>query len=162
VNSSDAVREGLIPLLPRLRRLARALAGQVADADDLVQIVLERALARAAQWRPDAALDKWVFAIARTAWRDELRARGRAQHLFAPEEAGEMAADGTAQPAQRLAQALALAALPPDHREVVALVLVEGMSYGEAAELLEVPVGTVTSRLARARASVQAQLGKDA
>jgi len=162
VNSSDAVREGLIPLLPRLRRLARALAGQVADADDLVQIVLERALARAAQWRPDAALDKWVFAIARNAWRDELRARGRAQHLFAPEEAGEMAADGTAQPAQRLELALALAALPPDHREVVALVLVEGMSYGEAAELLEVPVGTVTSRLARARASLQAQLGKDA
>ena len=161
MNSSDAVREGLIPLLPRLRRLARALAGQVADADDLVQIVLERALARAAQWRPDAALDKWVFAIARNAWRDELRARGRTQHLFAPEEAGEMAADRTAQPAQQLELAMALAALPPDHREVVALVLVEGMSYGEAAELLEVPVGTVTSRLARARATLQAHLGKD-
>jgi RNA polymerase sigma-70 factor (ECF subfamily) len=152
VNSSDAVREGLIPLLPRLRRLARALAGQVADADDLVQIVLERALARSAQWRPDAPLDKWVFAIARNAWRDELRARGRSQHLFVSEEAGEMAVDSdNAQPAQRLELAMALAALPPDHREVVALVLVEGMSYGEAAELLDVPVGTVTSRLARAR-----------
>ncbi|CAM0998858.1 DNA-directed RNA polymerase specialized sigma subunit, sigma24 family [Rhodanobacter sp. Root179] len=163
MNSSDAVREGLIPLLPRLRRLARALAGQVADADDLVQIVLERALARSAQWRPDAPLDKWVFAIARNAWRDELRARGRSQHLFAPEEAGEMAVDsGNAQPAQRLELAMALAALPPDHREVVALVLVEGMSYGEAAELLEVPVGTVTSRLARARSTLQAHLGKEA
>jgi RNA polymerase sigma-70 factor (ECF subfamily) len=161
VNSSDAVREGLIPLLPRLRRLARALAGQVADADDLVQIVLERALARAAQWRPDAALDKWVFAIARNAWRDELRTRGRSQHLFAPEEAGELIADRVAQPAQQLELAMALAALPPDHREVVALVLVEGLSYGEAAELLEVPVGTVTSRLARARATLQAHLGKD-
>ena len=161
MNSSDAVREGLIPLLPRLRRLARALAGQVADADDLVQVALERALARAAQWRPDAALDRWVFAIARNAWRDELRARGRSQHLFAPEEAGEMAADRAAQPAQQLELAMALAALPPDHREVVALVLVEGMSYGEAAELLEVPVGTVTSRLARARATLQAHLGKD-
>lgn len=162
MNSSDAVREGLIPLLPRLRRLARALAGQAADADDLVQIVLERALARAAQWRPDAALDRWVFAIARNAWRDELRARGRSQHLFAAEEAGEMAADrASAQPAQQLELAMALAALPPDHREVVALVLVEGMSYGEAAELLEVPVGTVTSRLARARATLQAHLGKD-
>ncbi|MGB3461353.1 MAG: RNA polymerase sigma factor [Rhodanobacter lindaniclasticus] len=162
MNSSDAVREGLIPLLPRLRRLARALAGQAADADDLVQIVLERALARAAQWRPDAALDRWVFAIARNAWRDELRARGRSQHMFAAEEAGEMAADrASAQPAQQLELAMALAALPPDHREVVALVLVEGMSYGEAAELLEVPVGTVTSRLARARATLQAHLGKD-
>lgn len=161
MNSSDAVREGLIPLLPRLRRLARALAGQVADADDLVQIVLERALARAAQWRPDAALDRWVFAIARNAWRDELRARGRSQHLFAPEEAGELIADRVAQPAQQLELAMALAALPPDHREVVALVLVEGLSYGEAAELLEVPMGTVTSRLARARATLQAHLGKD-
>jgi RNA polymerase sigma-70 factor (ECF subfamily) len=163
VTSSDAVREGLVLLLPRLRRLARALAGQGADADDLVQVVLERALARGDQWRPDAALDKWVFAIARNAWRDELRARGRSQKLFAPEEEGELAADGSgAQPAHQLELAMALATLPPDQREVVALVLVEGMSYGEAAELLQVPVGTVTSRLARARASLQAHLGKDA
>jgi RNA polymerase sigma-70 factor (ECF subfamily) len=162
VDPSKAVREGLIPLLPRLRRLARALAGQVADADDLVQIVLERALARAEQWRPDAALDKWVFAIARNAWRDEMRARGRKQDLFAPEEAGAMTADGSSAPAQKLALAVALAALPPDHREVVALVLVEGLSYAEAAELLEVPVGTVTSRLARARATLQAHLGNEA
>ncbi|MFC5524220.1 RNA polymerase sigma factor [Rhodanobacter ginsengisoli] len=156
------MREGLLPLLPRLRRLARALAGQVADADDLVQLVLERALARAEQWRPDAALDKWVFAIARNAWRDELRGRGRSQNLFAPEEAGVTAADGASTPAQTLDLAAALATLPPDHREVVALVLVEGLSYSEAAELLEVPVGTVTSRLARARASLQAHRGKDA
>ncbi|HUW54976.1 MAG TPA: RNA polymerase sigma factor [Rhodanobacter sp.] len=161
MDPNQAVREGLPPLLPRLRRLARALAGQAADADDLVQVVMERALARAAQWRPDAALDKWVFAIARNAWRDELRARGRSQHLFAAEEAGAMTADGTSAPAQKLELATALATLPPDHREVVALVLVEGMSYSEAAALLQVPVGTVTSRLARARASLQSHLGKD-
>jgi RNA polymerase sigma-70 factor (ECF subfamily) len=163
VHSSDAVREGLLALLPRLRRLARALAGQAADADDLVQVVLERALARAGQWRPDAALDKWVFAIARNAWRDELRARGRAQHLFAPEEAGEAVGDGSdARHARQMELAQAVAMLPPDHREVVALVLVEGLSYDEAAALLEVPVGTVTSRLARARATLQAHLGNDA
>ena len=161
MDPSQAVREGLIPLLPRLRRLTRALAGQVADADDLVQIVLERALARAAQWRPDAALDKWVFAIARNAWRDELRARGRSQNLFAPEEAGVTAVDGNSTPPQKLELAAAMAALLPDHREVVALVLVEGLSYAEAAELLEVPVGTVTSRLARARATLQAHLGNE-
>ncbi|HEV2623251.1 MAG TPA: RNA polymerase sigma factor [Frateuria sp.] len=160
--SDDAVREGLILLLPRLRRLARALAGRGPDADDLVQLVLERALARAAQWRPSDALDKWVFAIARNAWRDELRARGRSQRLFVPEDEGELVADGTGmQPAQQLELAMALATLPPDQREVVALVLVEGMSYGEAAALLEVPVGTVTSRLARARAALQAHLGND-
>jgi RNA polymerase sigma-70 factor (ECF subfamily) len=161
VDPSQAVREGLIPLLPRLRRLARALAGQVADADDLVQIVLERALTRAGQWRPDAPLDKWVFAIARNAWRDELRARGRSQNLFAPEEAGITAVDGSSAPVQKLELAAAMAALLPDHREVVALVLIEGMSYAEAAELLEVPVGTVTSRLARARAILQAHLGNE-
>ncbi len=162
MDPSQTVREGLLPLLPRLRRLARALAGQVADADDLVQLVLERALARAAQWRPDAALDKWVFAIARNAWRDELRARGRSQNLFAPEEAGTGAADEASAPAQTLDLMAALATLPPDHREVVALVLVEGLSYSEAAELMEVPVGTVTSRLARARATLQAHLGNEA
>lgn len=161
MDPSQAVREGLIPLLPRLRRLARALAGQVADADDLVQVVLERALTRAGQWRPDAPLDKWVFAIARNAWRDELRARGRSQNLFAPEEAGITAVDGSSAPVQKLELAAAMAALLPDHREVVALVLIEGMSYAEAAELLEVPVGTVTSRLARARAILQAHLGNE-
>ena len=161
MDPSQAVREGLIQLLPRLRRLTRALAGQAADADDLVQIVLERALTRAGQWRPDAPLDKWVFAIARNAWRDELRARGRSQNLFAPEEAGITAADGSSAPAQKLELAAALAVLPPDHREVVALVLVEGLSYAEAAELLEVPVGTITSRLARARATLQAHLGNE-
>jgi RNA polymerase sigma-70 factor (ECF subfamily) len=163
VNSTDAVREGLIPLLPRLRRLARALAADAADADDLVQLTLERALARAAQWQPDAPLDTWVFAIARNAWRDELRARGRSQKLFAPEEAGAMVADDrSAQSAQQMDLARAWTALLPDHREVVALVLVEGMSYAEAAELLQLPVGTVTSRLARARAILQSQLGVEA
>ncbi len=161
MDSSQSVREALLPLLPRLRRLARALAGQLADADDLVQIVLERALTRADQWRPDAPLEKWMFAIARNAWRDELRARSRSQNLFAPEEAGITTADGSSAPAQKLELAAALAALPPDHREVVALVLIEGMSYAETAELLEVPVGTVTSRLARARATLQAHLGNE-
>lgn len=161
MNQSEAVREGLIPLLPRLRRLARALAGQADDADDLVQMALERALARAGQWRPDAALDKWIFAIMRNAWRDELRARGRSRNLFVPEEAGDMAVDGACVPARKAELAQAMAALSPDHREVVALVLVEGLSYAEAAELLQVATGTVTSRLARARADLQAHLGND-
>ncbi|MEO5565532.1 MAG: RNA polymerase sigma factor [Luteimonas sp.] len=158
---NQTVREGLIPLLPRLRRLARALAGQTADADDLVQVALEHALARSGQWRPQDALDKWVFAIMRNAWRDELRSRGRTQRLFAPEEASATAVDGdSGRPAQQLDLAAAVAALPPDHREVVVLVLVEGLSYDEAAGVLALPVGTVTSRLSRARTALQAHLGK--
>lgn len=161
--SGSRVREELIHLLPRLRRLARALTGHVDDADDLVQLVIERALARASQWRPAGALDHWVFAIARNAWRDELRARGRSREVFVPEDDdAATVADGSAPPAQRLALAEAMAALPEDHREVVALVLVEGLSYGEAADLLGVPVGTVTSRLSRARSALQDHLGSEA
>lgn len=163
MDNDQLVREGLLGLLPRLRRLARALAGQVADADDLVQLALERALAHATRWDPGAPLDKWVFAIMRNAWRDELRMRGRSQKLFAPEEAGTTQADGaSARPGQQLDLAAAMSTLSSDQREVVALVLVEGLTYDEAAELLQVPVGTVTSRLARARNALQAHIGKDA
>lgn len=160
--STDAVRRGLTELLPRLRRLARALTGHAADADDLVQVALERALARAAQWRPDARLDAWVFGILRHAWLDELRARGRRQRVFAPEEAGALAGEaGVERFAESLSLAAALARLPPEQREAVALVLVEGLTYAEAAGVLEVPVGTLTSRLARARGALQRLLGEE-
>src|SRR5256885_536823 len=75
--SPQGLREELVMLLPRLRRFARALARDAHDADDLVQIAVERALTRAAQRRPDAPLSSWMFGIVRNAWLDELRARGR-------------------------------------------------------------------------------------
>ena len=156
-----AVRQGLTELLPRLRRLARTLAGNVHDADDLVQVALERALSRADQWRPDARLDAWVFGILRNAWLDELRARTRGQRVFAPEEAGALVGEATMERhTDAMSVAAAMARLPDEQREVVALVLVEGLSYRETAELLAVPIGTVTSRLARARAVLQALLGE--
>lgn len=153
------MQERLCELLPRLRRFARALAGDPDDADDLVQVALERALARSGQWRPDAPLEAWVFGIVRNAWIDELRARGRRQQVFAPEEAG--AHVGTSpvdgQVAAMSVQA-AMEKLPPEQREVIALVLVEGLAYREAAEVLGVPIGTVTSRLARGREALQRML----
>src|SRR5213076_243872 len=83
VRASPAeLREELVMLLPRLRRFARALARDVHDADDLVQIAVERALTRSAQLRPDAPLSSWMFGIVRNAWLDELRARGRRTRLF--------------------------------------------------------------------------------
>ena len=161
MNRNTAVRQGLIELLPRLRRLARTLTGHVHDADDLVQVALERALARAGQWRPDARLDAWVFGILRNAWLDELRSRTRGQRIFAPEEAGALVGEATMErQGDVMSVNAAMARLPDEQREVVALVLVEGLSYREAAELLEVPMGTVTSRLARARAALQAHLGE--
>lgn len=158
----ETVREALPALLPRLRRMARALAGNAADADDLVQLALERALARADQWRPDGPVEAWVFGILRNAWLDELRARSRKQALFVHEEAGLAVGEATIERhVQALSVAEAMARLPPEQREVVALVLVEGMRYGEVARVLGVPEGTVTSRLSRARAALRDWLGDE-
>lgn len=156
----DELRTELVALLPRLRRFARALARNAHDADDLVQLALERALAHAAQRRPDMQLAGWVFGILRNAWVDEQRARGRRARLFAPEESGDQVADaaGSAAP-EMLAVQEALGRLPEEQRLAVALVLIEGLSYKEAAHVMEVPIGTVTSRLARARETLQSLLG---
>lgn len=152
----------LVTLLPRLRRFARALARNAHDADDLVQIALERALAHADQLRPDAALAGWVFGILRHAWVDELRARGRSQKVFAPEESGRNVGDvGQGEQAEMLSVQQAMGRLPEDQRVAVALVLVEGLAYKEAAHVLDVPIGTLTSRLARGREALQAMLGEN-
>ncbi|WP_028838478.1 MULTISPECIES: RNA polymerase sigma factor [Thermomonas] len=158
----ETVREALPALLPRLRRMARALAGNAADADDLVQLALERALARVEQWRPEGRVDAWVFGILRNAWLDELRARARKQAIFVHEQAGLSVGEaGVERHLEALSVAEAMARLPPEQREVVALVLVEGMRYGEAARVLGVPEGTVTSRLSRARAALRDWLGDE-
>jgi RNA polymerase sigma-70 factor (ECF subfamily) len=151
----------LIALLPRLRRFARALARDPDDADDLVQVALERALGRAQQLRPDAALAGWVFGILRNAWIDERRAHARRNRVFAPEESGEHVADPRqVSPAETLAVEDAVERLPEDQRIAVALVLIEGLSYKEAAHVMEVPIGTLTSRLARGREALQQMLGE--
>ncbi len=161
--SHEALGEEIIQLLPRLRRFARALAGNPHDADDLVQIAIERALARSAQLREGAPLSSWMFGILRNAWIDESRGRARRNRLFAPAELGEHVADPTGgQQPESLGVQAAVANLPEEQREVIGLVLVEGLSYREAAEILGVPVGTVTSRLARAREALQAKLGNSA
>src|SRR6202453_2246054 len=89
------IREQIIALLPRLRRFARNLARNPHDADDVVQIAVERALSRLDQWRPDARLDSWMFKIVRNAWIDELRSRGRQNRLFTGAEAGEHVGEST-------------------------------------------------------------------
>lgn len=161
MNPTVEFRQGLTELLPRLRRLARTLTGHVHDADDLVQVALERALAHAHQWRPDARLDAWVFGIVRNAWLDELRSRQRRNRVFAPEEAGEHVGEmAIERQSDQMSVQAAMARLPGEQREVVALVLVEGLSYRETADVLGVPIGTVTSRLARARTTLQALLGE--
>src|SRR5580698_10224191 len=85
----ENIREQIVALLPRLRRFARNLARNPHDADDVVQIAVERALTRLDQWRSDARLDSWMFKIVRNAWIDELRSRGRRDKVFLAAEAGE-------------------------------------------------------------------------
>ena len=155
----DSVRDEIVALLPRLRRFARTIARHREDADDLVQIAVERALIRAEQWQPGTRLDSWIFQIMRNAWIDEIRSRVRHDRVFAPEEAGENVGEATMEAhLQAMAVRTAMAQLNEDQRMVIGLVLVEGLSYMEAAEVLGIPVGTLTSRLARARETLQAIL----
>ena len=101
-----------------------------------------------------------MFGIVKNAWIDETRARRRRDRVLAPESLGEQVADGASDaPIQRLSIEAALERLPEEQRLAVALVLVEGLAYKEAAAVLEVPVGTVTSRLARGRETLEKLLG---
>ncbi len=159
IESTENIQTRIIGLLPRLRRFARNLTRNPHDADDVVQIAIERALTRLDQWHRDARLDSWLFRIVRNAWIDEVRSRARRDALFAPEEAGE--AIGVAamdREVDRLSVEAAMARLPEEQRSAVSLVLVEGLPYKEAALVLDVPIGTLTSRLARGREALQAIL----
>ena len=157
------LRRQIAELLPRLRRFARSLERHPQDADDLVQMALERALAHTDQLRPGTQLSSWLFGIVRNAWIDEVRARSRRSRVFAPEELGESIADASQEgQADMLAVQEALERLPDEQRLAVALVLVEGLSYKEAAGIMDVPIGTLTSRLARAREALQVMLGASA
>jgi RNA polymerase sigma-70 factor (ECF subfamily) len=162
-SAADQTRAEIVALLPRLRRFARALTGQAADADDVVQIAVERALTRLDQFQQGTRLDAWLLSIVRNAWIDEARARVRRAKVFAPAEAGEsVGMDGEANVHAKLEANdvwAAMRKLPDDQREAVALVCVEGLAYREAAEALGVPIGTLTSRLARGREALQAMLG---
>ena len=157
-----AMQRQLGEMLPRLRRFARSLTGDPSDADDLVQVALERALSRSGQWRPEQGLAPWLFGIVRHAWLDEMRSRRRRGLLFAAEEVGANVGHASVEAhATGLSVMAAMQRLPHEQRVVVSMVLVEGLSYREAADALEVPVGTVTSRLARARLALQEMLGGD-
>jgi RNA polymerase sigma-70 factor (ECF subfamily) len=157
---ADEVRAALGELLPRLRRFARVITRNVPDADDLVQISVEKALARAAQWRPGSRLDSWMFGIMKNAWIDEIRARRRRERVHAPEEAGAQVGDASAESRDiALSVQAAMVRLPEEQRMAIALVLIEGLSYKDAAETLGIPIGTLTSRLARGREALQRLLG---
>lgn len=155
-------RRELVELLPRLRRFASVLTRSHDDAEDVVQAAVERALRHADSWQQGSRLDSWLYRIMQNLWRDELRAhRRRAEPLES--HADIVGADGrevTIRHIQSSEARQALDELPEEQRVVIALVVLEGMSYRQTADILEVPVGTVMSRLARARARLAASLGE--
>ena len=154
----DEFQTALVDLLPRLRRFARALVRDAFQADDVVQTAVERALRARHQWQRGTRLDSWLFRIVRNAWIDETRAQSRRTRVFVPEDDG-MAVGADPLPALEAridlgkAQA-AMQRLPREQREAIALVLVEGLGYAEAAGVLDIPMGTLTSRLLRGRAAL--------
>jgi RNA polymerase sigma-70 factor (ECF subfamily) len=158
-SSADLVRAELPALLPRLRRFARVIAGNVHDADDLVQVAIEKALRRAELWQPGTRLESWLFGIMKNAWIDEIRSRVRRTRVHAPEEAAaDIGEDPTESREILLSVQTAMARLPEDQRIALALVLVAGYSYKDSAELLGIPIGTLTSRLARGREALASLL----
>lgn len=161
--NAASIHTDIAALLPRLRRFARSITYNKEDGDDLVQVAVERALTRADQWETGTRLDSWMFRIMKNAWIDEVRSRMRRDQVFAPEELGEHVGDDFAEAhQQRMAIQKAMSLLSDDHRLVIGLVLVDGMAYKEAADVLEVPIGTLTSRLARAREALQGLLSDQA
>jgi RNA polymerase sigma factor (sigma-70 family) len=146
----------LVGLAPQLRRYAYALTRNAADADDLVQTTLERVLSRSI---PEGAdLTRWSYTVCRNVWIDEVRSR-KVRREAVPEVTAQAEAPVTTEDmvASRMALRHAQAGidkLPDEQREVLALVAIAGMAYREAAEMLSVPIGTVMSRLARARAAL--------
>lgn len=152
----------LVALLPRLRRFARGLATQPADADDLCQAAIERALNARHQWQPGTRLDSWMFRIVRNLWIDEARSAQRRGPVARIDDAARQVADEShrgIEASVELSQVdRALARLPVEQREAIVLVLVEGLAYKEAAEVLDVPMGTLTSRLVRGREALMRHL----
>ncbi len=148
----------LTPHIPRLRRYARALVGDRYAADDLVQDTLERAMNKFHLWRPGSDLRAWLFAIMHNVYVNQLRSRAARPETALDE--GDLSAQG-APDADRLEirdMQTAIAALPAEQREVILLVALEQLSYAEVSRALDIPMGTVMSRLFRARERLRAQL----
>jgi RNA polymerase sigma-70 factor, ECF subfamily len=137
--------------IPRLRRYARALIGDDGEADDLIQDTLERGIARIDQWREGDNPRKWLFSILHNLHVDGVRRRSRRPLHVGLENVGAEQSEPPADSATGRDLDMALQTLSLDQREVVLLVGLEGLTYLEAAEVLQVPVGTVMSRLARGR-----------
>lgn len=163
MNRADAeFRHLLVQALPRLRRFSAALTASFDEGDDLAQAAIERALVNADKWQAGGRFESWMFKIAQNIWFDRKR-EANCRGISVPLDGEQLATveDGreTAENSIMASHARrAIASLPEEQRSVVALILIEGMSYREAADILQVPAGTIMSRLSRARQALVATL----
>jgi RNA polymerase sigma-70 factor (ECF subfamily) len=167
VDAPAAFRQQLLGTIPRLRRYARSLVFDAHAADDLVQTALERALAHWHQFDQRRDILVWTIAIAHNAFMDERRRQARAAWVDLGDAADIDALRGASSPDPGLQIDIvrALHRLPLEQREALLLVTLEQMSYAECADALRIPIGTVMSRVSRARAALRALLdggGRDA
>jgi RNA polymerase sigma-70 factor, ECF subfamily len=157
-NHAPKVREQLIALLPRLRRFCMAIAKSADAGDDLLQATVERALTRLDQYQEGTRLDSWLFRIAQNIHIDELRSKARRGIAVDIDDVPNVAGDDGVQIVEGrsdLAKARdAMATLPAEQRALMALIVIDGQSYKQAAEILDIPIGTVMSRLSRARRAI--------
>ena len=152
------IKNRIVELLPRLRRFTYGLTGDLDRADDLVQETCMRALANASQWQAGTRLDSWMYRIAQNTWYDQLRARKvRGEVVDIEAQTNLAGSDGRDVMEQRQKLSVVsqrLSELSADQQMLVALVCFDGLSYKAAAEALDLPIGTVMSRLARARSAL--------
>lgn len=145
----------LIAVLPRLRRFCRGLTGSVVEGDELVQMACERALSRLDQWQAGTRLDSWLYRIAQNMWINKMRQEKTRNTAPDPDAVDAAVGGDTRQEVEtrdlHKKTMAAMRRLPPEQREVLVLVCVEGFSYRDAAETLGLKIGTVMSRLSRAR-----------
>lgn len=160
----SVIEREMIVLLPRLRRFAMALCGAQDVADDLVQETCERAITRAEQFAEGTRLDRWMFSILSSRWKNHLRSQNVRAADSDDETLGTIVDERETHRAEQRqvlsAVERALTDLPADQRETLMLISVEGLSYREAAETMDVAIGTVMSRISRARLSLATRLGQ--
>lgn len=153
MNASKQFKSDLVDLLPRLNRYARNLTRTESDADDLLQAACTRILDRWAQFKPGSDFDRWAFtvmsSINRNQWRSEGVRKGTGQV-----DAGETLTAPDSPEGNKIREEVfsVLESLPENQRQVMTLVYIEGYTYQESADILDVPVGTIMSRIARGRA----------
>lgn len=162
-HGQNRFRQDLRAVIPRLRRFGHALTGSPDDGDDLVQEALERALAREDQFQPGTRLDSWIYKIMQNAWIDRKRTDSRRRKVMQPmeDEVHCVSEDGRTSFDARITLRQVremMTRLHDDERAVLSLVSIEGLTYRQASDVLEIPIGTVMSRLARARGKLVALL----